>query len=198
MKLPRAIWPDRQSLSGKAVLLLLGSAVLSLSSYVAIPMVPVPITMQTLAVTVIGAVFGWRLGMTAVWLWLAYGATGLPVFAGGASGLSHFVGPTAGYLFAFPFAAAVTGWLVSRGWNHKTPKRAFAAMLIGNLICLSVGAVWLAFQTGLYTALINGFLPFLVGAVIKSALGAIIVILLARLFAAVPVPPPASSRSRPG
>ncbi|MEL6745054.1 MAG: biotin transporter BioY, partial [Pseudomonadota bacterium] len=100
MKLPRAIWPDRQSLSGKVVLLLLGSAVLSLSSYVAIPMVPVPITMQTLAVTVIGAVFGWRLGMAAVWLWLAYGAAGLPVFAGGASGLSHFVGPTAGYLFA--------------------------------------------------------------------------------------------------
>ena len=156
----------------RAVILVLGGAVvLAIASYIAIPMVPVPITLQTLAVTTIGALYGPRLGAFTVIVWLAMGMLGLPVFAGGGGGISHFLGPTAGYLLAFPVAAAVTGGLVARGWTGQKPAFAFAAMLIGNLVCLSLGAAWLATQIGLQAAINAGFAPFLPGAAIKSAMG---------------------------
>lgn len=149
-----------------------GSALLALSSHITVPMVPVPITMQTLAVTLIGAVYGWRHGAATVLVWLAEGAAGLPVLAGGAAGVHHFFGPTAGYLLAFPLAAAATGWLVERGWSGHRPLRAFAAMFLGNAVCLIVGGAWLAVLIGAEKALMLGVVPFIVGGVLKSALGA--------------------------
>ncbi|TIM74745.1 MAG: biotin transporter BioY, partial [Mesorhizobium sp.] len=80
----------------------LGTVFLAMASYIEVPMVPVPVTMQTFAVTLIGAVYGWRLGAATIVAWLVEGAMGLPVLSGGAAGAHHFVGPTAGYLFAFP------------------------------------------------------------------------------------------------
>ena len=159
-------------ISRRAILVLVGAFLLAVSSYIAIPMIPVPITMQTFAVTTIGAVYGWRLGAFTVIVWLVLGMLGLPVFAGGGAGLSHFFGPTAGYLLAFPVAAAATGWLVGQGWNGKRPGFAFAAMLIGNLICLAIGGTWLSTQVGLQVAISSGFAPFLPGALIKSGMGA--------------------------
>ena len=104
----------------KALGLIIGGAVLmTVSSYLVVPMVPVPITMQTLAVTTIGTIYGPRLGFLTIVFWLGLGAIGLPVFAGGGGGWEHLTGPTAGYLIAFPFAAAVTGWLVMAGWNGQ-------------------------------------------------------------------------------
>lgn len=158
-----------------------GAIVLTLSSYLVVPMVPVPITMQTLAVTLIGALYGWRLGMLTVVIWLLLGAAGLPVFAGGSGGVSHLTGPTGGYLIAFPFGAAATGALVARGWNADRFGLAFAAILAGSLVCLTVGAVWLAAKIGLSTAFTKGFAPFLIGAVIKSILGAVNLKLLSRI-----------------
>ena len=169
-----------QPLVWKIAAVLLGTGLLTLSSHVQVPMVPVPITMQTFAVTLIGALYGWRLGTVTVIAWLVEGALGLPVLAGGSAGLHRFAGPTAGYLFAFPIAAALCGWLVERGWNGQRPLLSFVAMLIGNAACLALGGMWLAAMIGTDKAISLGVMPFLVGAALKSALGAAVLTLLAR------------------
>lgn len=161
-----------RSLAWQAGAVVLGSLFLALSSYVEVPMIPVPVTMQTFAVTLVGALYGWRLGALTIAAWLVEGAAGFPVLAGGAAGIQHFVGPTGGYLFSFPVVGAVVGWLVARGWNGDRVILAFAAILIGNLLCLVLGTAWLAVMIGVEKAVTFGFLPFLVGGLLKSALGA--------------------------
>ncbi|ADV14175.1 biotin transporter BioY [Mesorhizobium sp. WSM1497] len=161
-----------RSLAWQVGAVVLGTLFLTLSSYVEVPMVPVPVTMQTFAVTLIGALYGWRLGALTIAAWLVEGAVGFPVLSGGAAGAAHFVGPTAGYLFAFPLVGALVGWLAERGWNGKRVMLAFVAMLLGNLACLVLGTAWLAVMIGAEQAVTFGFLPFIVGGLLKSALGA--------------------------
>ncbi len=161
-----------RSLGWQVGAVVLGTLFLALSSYIEVPMVPVPVTMQTFAVTLIGALYGWRLGAITIAAWLVEGAVGFPVLAGGAAGASHFVGPTGGYLFAFPLVGALVGWLAERGWNGSRVLLAFAAMVLGNLACLVLGTAWLAVMIGVEQAITFGFLPFLVGGLLKSALGA--------------------------
>lgn len=165
-------WLQSQSPATKVFAVVFGTLVLAASSHISVPMVPVPITMQTLAVTLIGALYGWRLGGLTVLAWLAEGAIGLPVFAGGTGGFARFLGPTGGYLLAFPLAAVLTGWLVEHGWHGQRVLRAFAAMLGGNAVCLLVGAAWLATIVGPQKAIAVGLAPFVIGAVLKAALGA--------------------------
>ncbi|MDP9838800.1 biotin transport system substrate-specific component [Neorhizobium huautlense] len=167
------------SLVWKGFAILLGTGILAASSYISVPMIPVPITLQTLAVTMIGALYGWRLGAVTVIAWLAEAAVGMPVLAGGASGLLPFVGPTSGYLFSFPIIAALTGLLAERGWNGHRPLLAFLAMMFANLMCLAIGGVVLGFMIGAEKAFLFGVLPFLVGAALKSALGAALLRLIA-------------------
>lgn len=162
----------RRPMVQKSLLVLFGTAILTVSSYIQVPMFPVPMTMQTLAVTLVGALYGWRLGAATITAWLLEGAVGLPVLAGGAGGLAYFAGPTAGYLFAFPLAGAATGWLVEKGWSGKRLPLAFGAMLLGNAICLAGGAAWLAILAGPEKAFALGVAPFVVGGIVKSALGA--------------------------
>ncbi|WP_436639400.1 biotin transporter BioY [Microbaculum sp. FT89] len=149
-----------------------GSLFLALSSYIEVPMFPVPMTMQTFAVALVGALYGWRLGGLTITAWLVEGALGMPVLAGGAAGAHHFVGPTGGYLFAFPVAGMAMGWLAEQGWNGRRVGLAFVGMLISNAICLVLGAAWLAVLIGLEPAIMAGVVPFVVGAILKSALGA--------------------------
>lgn len=141
-------------------------------------MVPVPITMQTLVVTLIGALYGWRLGALTVIVWLVAGAAGLPVLADGGSGVKKFMGPTAGYLFAFPLAAALSGWLVQRGWDGAQLHRALLAMLAATALCLLFGGGWLALTIGWEKALMKGVVPFLLGGVLKSLLAALVLKLI--------------------
>eukprot|EP00873_Tetraselmis_striata_P031556 jgi/Tetstr1/451820/TSEL_038856.t1 len=136
--------------------------------------------MQTFGVALIGALFGWRLGAITVCAWLAEAAVGLPVLAGGAGGLQHFAGPTTGYLLAFPVCAALTGWLAEKGWNGKRPILAFVSMLASNGACLVIGAAWLAVLIGGEQAIIHGVMPFLLGGVLKSGLGAAVLALVER------------------
>ncbi|MGV0912386.1 biotin transporter BioY [Martelella sp. FOR1707] len=164
--------PQDRSLAWKAAAVFLGSLFLALSSYIEVPMVPVPVTMQTFAVTLVGALYGWRLGGLTIVAWLIEGALGLPVLAGGAAGFAHFMGPTGGYLFAFPIAGMVAGFLAERGWNGHRVGLAFLAMLAGNALCLLLGAAWLSLMIGVGAAFTAGVLPFLIGAVLKSALAA--------------------------
>ena len=171
---------QNRSLAWKIAAVILGSLFLALSSYIEVPMVPVPVTMQTFAVALVGALYGWRLGGITIVAWLAQGALGLPVLAGGAAGAHHFIGPTAGYLFAFPVAAMAMGWLAERGWNGHRPWLAFAGMLISNALCLVIGAAWLAVLIGVEQAVMAGIVPFLVGAVLKAGLGALTLKLMTR------------------
>ena len=164
----------------QAAAVALGSVFLALSSYVEVPIYPVPMTMQTFAVTLVGALYGWRLGALTIVAWLLEGALGLPVLAGGAAGPAHFMGPTGGYLFAFPVIGALVGWLAERGWNGQRVILAFAAMLLGNVVCLALGASWLAVSIGVEQAITFGVTPFLIGAVLKSALGAAVLLALSR------------------
>lgn len=161
-----------RSLAWQVAAVITGTGLLAACSYITVPMVPVPVTMQTFAVCTIGALYGWRLGAITIIAWLAEAALGAPVLAGGSAGIAKFVGPTAGYLFAFPAMGALCGWLAERGWNGHRPVLAFVSMLAANLLCLALGGAWLAIPLGLEKALAVGVTPFIVGGVLKSALGA--------------------------
>lgn len=163
---------QNQSLGLQIGAVFLGTVLLALSSYIEVPMRPVPVTMQTFAITLIGALYGWRLGAITVIAWLGEAAVGMPVLAGGSGGIAPFMGPTAGYLFSFPIIAALTGWLAQRGWDGRNLPLAFAAMLLGNLLCLAIGGSWLASLIGWNKAIAAGVTPFLIGAVLKSGLAA--------------------------
>jgi biotin transport system substrate-specific component len=156
----------------QAVFVLAGTLALAIASQIAVPMVPVPITMQMFAVTMIGALYGWRLAGVTILAWLGEAAMGLPVLAGGAGGLTPFVGPTAGYLVAFPIVGALTGWLAAQGWTGDRVIRSFAAHLIANILCLAIGGAWLAALIGAEKGWALGVAPFFVGASLKSALAA--------------------------
>ncbi|RVD01890.1 biotin transporter BioY, partial [Mesorhizobium sp. M7A.F.Ca.ET.027.02.1.1] len=145
-----------RSLAWQVGAVVLGTLFLALASYIEVPMVPVPVNMQTFAVTLIGALYGWRLGALTIVAWLVEGAVGFPVLSGGAAGAAHFVGPTGGYLFAFPLVGALVGWLAERGWNGKRVMLAFVAMLLGNLACLVLGTAWLAVMIGAEQAVTFG------------------------------------------
>lgn len=171
---------ESRSATLRIAAVILGTLVLAISSQVAVPMIPVPITLQTLIVPLIGALYGWRLGLITVLAWLGEALIGLPVLAGGAGGIQHFAGPTAGYLVSFPIIAAMTGYLAERGWNGNRAGLAFISFLAANLVCLALGAIWLAGAIGVEKAIAFGVTPFLIGALIKSALGAAILKAAAR------------------
>jgi biotin transport system substrate-specific component len=160
---------DGRSLPVQFGVIVAGSLFLAACSWIEVPMVPVPMTMQTFGFVLLGALCGWRLALGASLAYLIEGAAGLPVLAGGAAGAHHFVGPTGGYLVAFPLAAALVGWLAERGWTTG-PVRSFAAMIIGHAVILGLGTAYLATKIGAEKAITLGLLPFLVGSVLKSGL----------------------------
>lgn len=164
----------------KAAAVLFGTLVLAIASQISVPMLPVPMTMQTLAVILIGALYGWRLGAATVLAWLGEAAAGLPVLANGTGGLAPIMGPTAGYLVSFPLVAALVGWLAERGWNGRRPAFAFVSMLAGHALCLAFGGLWLATLIGAEKAMLVGVVPFLLGSLVKSGLGAAILMALVR------------------
>src|ERR1044071_5970100 len=94
------------------------SLLTALAAQIVIPIGPVPITAQTFAVVLTGALLGSRLGAMAMIAYLLEGASGLPFFAGGTGGLPHLLGPTGGYLIAFPAAAVITGAFAEHGWGR--------------------------------------------------------------------------------
>ena len=161
-----------RSLATKAVFVLAGTLVLALASRISVPMVPVPITMQTFAITMIGALYGWRLGGITVLAWLGEAMLGAPVLANGSGGLAPFVGPTAGYLASFPIIAALAGWLAERGWTGERFVRSFLAHFSANLLCLAIGGAYLSWLMGIEKGWLLGVVPFILGAFLKSALAA--------------------------
>ena len=154
-------------------LVIVFSLFIAAAAQFAIHIGPIPITGQTFAVLLTGALLGSRLGAAAVIAYLIEGAIGLPFFAGGGAGLVRFLGPTAGYLVAFPAAAFIAGAFAEHGWDKRYPT-AVAAMAIGSLVIFLGGWAWFAVLTN--TPPIAAFklavAPFLLGDVIKIVLGA--------------------------
>lgn len=160
----------------RSVAILAGALLVALGAQVAVPLpgTPVPLTFQVPAVLVVGALLGPRLGAASMGVYLALGAAGLPVFAPvGAPGLARLIGPTGGYLLAYPVAAAAAGMLVAdaRSWL-----RLLAGLAVGLLVIHVGGVVQLAVLGGdVGTALRLGSVPFLPGDIIKVLLAGLVV-----------------------
>ena len=161
----------------RAALAILGGALLiALGAQVSVPMIPVPMTLQTLAVVLVGLTAGSRLGAGAVLAYLAQGAAGLPVFAGGTFGLAPLMGPTAGFLWGFVALAYLAGLAAERGLA-----RGFLGTLV-SVLAVSVllyvpGVLWLTAVTplDLSGAVARGMVPFLMGDAVKAVIAALVV-----------------------
>jgi biotin transport system substrate-specific component len=158
-----------------AMVVLVGSMLLTFSAKASFPFFPVPLTFQTLIVLALGMVLGPRLGAAAVLAYLAQGAMGLPVFAGTPEkglGLAYMMGPTGGYLAGFVVAAFVTGLLAQRHWDRSV-LRTIAAMIIGNAIIYLFGLAWLGTVIGWDKPILAlGMTPFLLGDFAKILIAA--------------------------
>jgi biotin transport system substrate-specific component len=171
------LWPATTAPAVRwAVLMVVGSLLLTASAKAQVPMWPVPMTMQSFVVLVIGMAYGSRLAGATVALYLLQGAFGLPVFAGTPEkgiGLVYMAGTTGGYLMGFLVSAVVVGWLAERGWD-RTLLWSTAAMTIGTVVLFAMGIGWLAALIGWQKAITLGLMPFLLGSVLKLALAATI------------------------
>ena len=145
---------------------------------VPVPLSPVPMTLQPLAVLVVGGLLGPAGGLSALVLYLLLGILGLPVFAGGASGALHLVGPTGGYLLAFPLAAALTGALAGRSNEGRgSVLRVLLACALGMVLIHMGGVAQLALLGGDTTLAFRvGFVPFLTGDLVKVGLAAALIL----------------------
>jgi len=152
--------------------LVLGFSLLTaLAAQIAIPIGPVPITGQTFAVLLTGALLGSRLGALAMVAYLIEGASGLPFFYGGSGGIAHLLGPTGGYLVAFPAAAFITGAFAEHGWDKRFLTAA-AAMTIGSALIILSGWAWLSQFMTPSVAFDAGVTKFIVGDIVKIILAA--------------------------
>lgn len=175
MTLVQAAWPSATPATRNAVLALTGTLLLAISAKVHIPFWPVPLTMQTFVVLVLGMAFGWKLGSATMLLYLAEGAIGLPVFSGTPErgiGLAYMAGPTGGYLAGFVAGAALCGLLAERGWDRSWWRTA-VAMSLGHLVILAFGWQWLAALVGPAKAYALGVAPFYAATVAKTALAVV-------------------------
>lgn len=166
------------------LLALAGSMVLWVSAKTQVPFYPVPMTLQTLAILVIAATYGFRLGVATILLYLAEGAFGLPVFSGTPErgiGLAYMMGPTAGYLLGFIVATALVGWFAERGAD-KSPIKLFVVMASAAASILALGFAYLSSIVGAEIAWNAGVLPFLLGDAVKVAIAALLVPAAGRLL----------------
>lgn len=152
------------------------AAATAFGAHVAVPLTPVPVTLQTFFVILAGAMLGPRLGAASQIAYLGMGIAGLPVFVGGV-GLAYLAGPTGGYLLAFPATAFVSGLVARRvtGRGAAAGALLFIGLFLASLITLGGGTAWLAVLTGdPGRALMLGFVPFLVGDVLKVGLATLV------------------------
>lgn len=160
------------------VLVAAGAALTSIAAQVSVPLWPVPVTGQTLAVLLVGTALGPIRGGISMVLYAVLGIVGLPVFSESSSGWGVIAGPTGGYIIGFVFSAILTGWLAQRAWDRKL-LRAFVAFLAGSVVTFAFGLPWLAVFLGsvgapndLQSVLQAGLYPFIIGGIVKSIIGA--------------------------
>lgn len=175
--LAATLWPaQRSSRIARAAALAVGGALaLTLSAKIQVPFIPVPMTLQTLVVLVLGAAFGARLAAATVALYLLEGLLGLPVFAGAVAGPAYMAGPTGGFLLGFLIAAALIGFLAERGWDRSWG-RLVAAMTLGHVAIFALGFGWLAVLIGPEKAFALGVAPFALATIVKTLLAAALIV----------------------
>ena len=150
----------------------LGSLLLIVSAKIKIPLYPVPMTLQPLAVLMIAMLFGRNLATLTVGLYIFKGIIGIPVFAYG-GGLIYLMGPTGGFILGFFVSAVIIGYLADCGWGKRV-SLSIISMLIGMAVIYSLGIFQLALLKGFNFALSKGFYPFLLGDFYKLLLAGII------------------------
>jgi len=157
-----------------ALLALAGSVLITICTQISLPLFPVPMTLQTFAVFLIGLTYGWRLGGITVSLYLLEGAIGLPVFSGGKGGMIVFMGPTAGYLVGFLLAATACGWFAERGFD-RSYFRLFLSLIVGNILIYTPGLFWLGTLIGWDKPVLEyGLYPFVGGDLLKIAMAVLL------------------------
>ena len=176
---PRSVLADRfvsRSLVTDVALVSAGALLTAAAAQLVVPLWPVPITGQTLAVLLVGSALGAVRGSLAMVLYAALGLVGLPVFADGASGSSVLLGPTGGYIVGFVFAAAVVGWVAERAGDRRF-LRAALSFAGGTVITFAFGLPWLAASLGLTLeqTLAGGLYPFIVGGIVKALVAAAVI-----------------------
>ncbi len=176
--LAATLWPSSHAhlAAGRLVrplaLVAAGVCLITLGAKASVPFWPVPLTLQTLAISVVAAAYGLRLGVATVAAYLVAGLLGAPVFAGMSVGVAPFVGPTGGFLAGFLVMAAIIGAAADRGWDRAWPK-ILAAMALANIVVFVPGLLWLGTFTGYGAKLLAaGLWPFALGTVVKTALAA--------------------------
>ena len=172
----RLVLADRvfpRTLVMDAVLVVAGAALVAVLAQVAVPLQPVPITGQTLAVLLVGSTLGAARGAISMVLYAVLGIVGLPVFSDGTHGTGVVFGGTGGYIVGFIVSAALVGWLAERQWDRKVLK-ALATFAAGSLAVFAIGLPWLSITLHLNLAqtLMAGFYPFIIGGIIKAVIAA--------------------------
>jgi biotin transport system substrate-specific component len=173
------LWPEKSNQWLRFMAFAIaGSIALTISAKISIPAIPVPFTMQTLVVLLLGFAYGPALAGATVGLYLLQGAFGLPVFQGTPEkglGLAYMMGPTGGYLAGFFVAAVVCGKLAQKGWDKRFSTMALG-MILGNAIIYAFGLAWLGSLIGWDKPVLQyGMTPFLVGDLIKIAIAVALV-----------------------
>jgi biotin transport system substrate-specific component len=176
--------PISNTMLRNIVLALAGSLLIAAAAQVKVPLWPVPMSLQSLAVLLVGGAYGARLGAATLGLYALEGAVGFPVFAGAKSGvftanMAYLPGPTMGYVVGFAVAAALVGYLAEKGWINSV-SRMLAATFAGAIILYLPGLIWLAIwyvaAKGMTTAdaaaaaITGGFVPFIIGDALKATI----------------------------
>lgn len=165
-----SVWSGEGGLARDVLLVVGGSLVIVAAAQVRLllPFTPVPVTGQTFAVLLIGALFGAKRGAAAAMTYLMLGLLGLPVFSAAPPGPAAMLSPTAGYLAGFVAAAFITGSLSERGWDRR-PWSAALAMAVGSCVIFACGLLWLGRYVGWTNVIQQGLLPFIPGDLLKIA-----------------------------
>lgn len=165
-----------RSLVTDIVLVAAGAGLTALAAQLYVPLWPVPITMQTLAVLLVGSTLGATRGALSMVLYLLLGLVGLPVFSEAASGAGVLFGASGGYIVGFILSAALTGWLAQRDWDKKYLGAALS-FLAGTVVTFAIGLPWLAvaLHADLAQTLEWGLYPFIIGGIVKAAIAAAVI-----------------------
>jgi biotin transport system substrate-specific component len=157
---------------------LAGTALVAVCAHAAVPLIftPVPLTLQTFAVLLLGLLLSPRMAAVTLSVYLLEGAAGLPVFAPSpaSGGLAHLIGPTGGYLLAYPAAAALVSWLYRKATRTRGFSTGLLSAAAGSLLILGCGAAWLSVMTHapIRSVMAVAVFPFLPGDALKIALAA--------------------------
>lgn len=159
-------WPAENSRLKTTLTIIASALFLALASQITVPLSPVPLTFQSATVVLLGMTLGLRMGLFAVLTYLTMGLMGLPVFAEFSAGIPVFMGPTGGYLLGFIPAVALSGFLAQQGFM-KGYVSAFLIALVSAASIFLVGVAQLSLFTGLHTAFLVGFKPFILTELFK-------------------------------